>query len=240
MRIIPAIDIINGACVRLTQGDYNTKKVYNQSPLDVAKRFQDHGIAYLHLVDLDGAKSQRIVNYKTLELIATKTQLKVDFGGGIKSDEDIRLAFESGANQVSCGSVAVKNKSLFLNWLSQYGSQKIVLGADANNRKIATNGWLEQSEVEVINFIKAYQQAGIDYVVCTDIAKDGMLQGPSVELYQDILSQTSVKLIGSGGISSMKDLEQLIAIGCEGAIIGKAIYEGHITLKDLEKFVLLC
>ena len=235
MRIIPAIDIIEGQCVRLTKGDYDTKKVYNENPLEVAKEFEDNGIQYLHLVDLDGAKSKHIVNHRILENIASKTNLKVDFGGGLKSDDDLRIAFECGANQITGGSIAANNPEVFLNWLSKYGSDKIILGADCKNRKIATNGWLEASELDVVDFIKNYESEGIDYVICTDIAKDGMLEGTSNELYREIISKSDVKLIASGGVSSIKDLEKVKEIGCEGAILGKAIYEGNITLKELQK-----
>jgi phosphoribosylformimino-5-aminoimidazole carboxamide ribotide isomerase len=235
MRIIPAIDIINGKCVRLTKGDYATQKIYNESPLEVAKEFEANGIQYLHLVDLDGAKSKHIVNYKVLETIARNTSLKIDFGGGIKSDEDVKIAFENGASQITGGSIAVQNPNTFLEWLEKYGSEKIILGADANNRKIATQGWLESSEKDVVEFIAEYEQKGISYVVCTDIAKDGMLQGTSNDLYQEILQKTNVKLIASGGVSSLDDLIKLKEIGCEGAIVGKAIYEGKITLKELRK-----
>ncbi|MDH1602474.1 MULTISPECIES: 1-(5-phosphoribosyl)-5-[(5-phosphoribosylamino)methylideneamino]imidazole-4-carboxamide isomerase [unclassified Empedobacter] len=235
MRIIPAIDIIDGKCVRLSQGDYDTKKIYNENPLEVAKEFEDYGIEYLHLVDLDGAKSKEIINYKTLELIASKTNLKVDFGGGIKADQDIRIAFECGANQITGGSIAVQNPTLFQEWISQYGSDKIILGADAKDRKIATHGWLETSEVDVIDFIKEYKTKGIDYVICTDIAKDGMLEGTSNELYAEILATSEVKLIASGGVSSIDDLIKIKELGCEGAILGKAIYEGRIQLKDLKQ-----
>ncbi len=235
MRIIPAIDIIEGQCVRLTKGDYDTKKVYNENPLEVAKEFEDNGIQYLHLVDLDGAKSKHIVNYRVLESIASKTNLKVDFGGGLKSDDDLRIAFECGANQITGGSIAAKSPEVFLKWLSKYGSDKIILGADCKNRKIATNGWLEASELDVVDFIKNYESKGIDYVICTDIAKDGMLEGTSNELYREIISKSEVKLIASGGVSSIRDLEKVKEIGCEGAIIGKAIYEGNITLKELQK-----
>jgi phosphoribosylformimino-5-aminoimidazole carboxamide ribotide isomerase len=235
MRIIPAIDIINGKCVRLTKGDYATQKVYNENPIEVAKTFEANGIKYLHLVDLDGAKSQHIVNHKVLEDIAKNTSLKIDFGGGIKSNEAIKIAFESGASQITGGSVAVQKPELFLEWLSIYGSEKIILGADAHNRKIATQAWLENSDVDVLDFISDFEQKGIAYVICTDIAKDGMLQGASNELYQEIIQQTKVKLIASGGVSSIVDLLQLKAIGCEGAIVGKAIYEGTITLKELMK-----
>ena len=237
MRIIPAIDIIDGKCVRLSQGDYDTKKIYNENPLEVAKEFEDYGIEYLHLVDLDGAKSKQIINHKTLELIASKTNLKVDFGGGIKANDDIRIAFECGANQITGGSIAVQNQTLFQEWISQYGSDKIILGADAKDRKIATHGWLETSELDVIDFIQEYKTKGIDYVICTDIAKDGMLQGTSNELYAEILAASDVKLIASGGVSSIDDLIKVKELGCEGAILGKAIYEGRIDLKDLRLLI---
>lgn len=235
MRLIPAIDIIDGKCVRLSKGDYNTKKVYNENPLEVAKAFEENGIQYLHLVDLDGAKSKHIVNYKVLDLITSKTNLKIDFGGGLKSDEDIEIAFDCGAYQITGGSVVVNNPDLFLKWLTKYGPNKIILGADCYNRKIATHAWLESSELDVIDFIKNYEAKGIRQVICTDIAKDGMLQGSSNELYVDILSQSKVNLIASGGVSSIKDIALLKEIGCEGVIIGKAIYEGNITLKELQK-----
>lgn len=233
MRLTPAIDIIDGKCVRLSKGDYNTKKVYNENPLEVAKQLEANGIEYLHLVDLDGAKSQHIVNYKVLESICTKTNLKVDFGGGLKSDDDLKIAFESGANQITGGSIAVKQPEVFKGWLKQYGSEKIILGADCKNRKIATTGWLETSELDVVDFIKQYEQEGAKYVICTDIAKDGMLQGTSNELYKEIMSETKVNLIASGGVSNIDDLILLKELGCEGAIIGKAFYEGKISLKEL-------
>lgn len=239
MRIIPAIDIINGQCVRLTKGDYSTKKVYNENPLEVAKMFEDIGIKHLHVVDLDGAKAHHIINHKILETIATKTRLKVDFGGGLKSDEDLKIAFESGANQITGGSIAVKNPSQFLNWLETYGSDKIILGADCLDQKIAIQGWQEESDKEVLEFIKDYVTKGISYVICTDIAKDGMLQGPSFDLYETILNTvTPVKLIASGGISNFDELPKLADLGCEGVIIGKAIYEGKISLKQLETYQL--
>jgi len=237
MRIIPAIDIIDGKCVRLSQGDYNTKKVYNENPLEVAKEFEDHGIKHLHLVDLDGAKSKQIINYKTLEQIASKTSLRVDFGGGIKSQKDIDIAFECGAHQITGGSIAVQEPEIFTKWIEQYGSEKIILGADCKNRKIATHGWLESSELDVIDFIRDYTQKGISYVICTDIAKDGMLEGTSNELYKEILENTAVKLIASGGVSKMEDLHLLKEIGCEGVILGKAIYEGRIKLNELQKLI---
>ncbi|MDX8553038.1 1-(5-phosphoribosyl)-5-[(5-phosphoribosylamino)methylideneamino]imidazole-4-carboxamide isomerase [Tenacibaculum sp. 1B UA] len=237
MRIIPAIDIIEGKCVRLTKGDYDTKKIYNESPLEVAKEFEANGIEYLHVVDLDGAKSSRIINHKVLEQIATKTNLKIDFGGGLKSGEDARIAFESGANQITGGSIAVKNPDTFIGWLTKYGKGKIILGADCKDRKIATNGWLQTSEVDVVEFISEYQEIGIVNTICTDVAKDGMLQGASLDLYLEILSKTSVKLIASGGVANINDLHRLKEIGCEGAIVGKAIYEGNISLKELQEFI---
>lgn len=235
MRLIPAIDIIEGKCVRLSKGDYNTKKVYNENPLDVAKAFEANGIDYLHLVDLDGAKSQHIVNYKVLESVCTRTNLKVDFGGGLKSDEDLRIAFESGANQITGGSIAVKQSDIFKGWLDKYGNDKVILGADCKDRMIATSGWLETSELDVVEFIKQYEQDGAKYVICTDIAKDGMLQGTSNKLYKEIISETEVNLIASGGVSNIDDLIQLKELGCEGVIIGKAFYEGKITLTQLQE-----
>jgi phosphoribosylformimino-5-aminoimidazole carboxamide ribotide isomerase len=239
MRIIPAIDIIDGKCVRLSKGDYDTKKIYNETPLEVAKQFEAHGIQHLHLVDLDGAKSKQVVNYKILEQLATKTTLQIDFGGGIQSDDDLRIAFESGAKQITGGSIAVKKPGLFQEWISKYGSDKIILGADANNRKIAVSGWQEESSEDLIPFIKGYQKKGIAYVICTDIAKDGMLEGPNFSLYQEILEASSgIKLIASGGISTFDELPKLAELGCEGTIIGKAIYENRISLKQLEHFIL--
>lgn len=234
MRIIPAIDILNGKCVRLAKGDYATQKIYNENPLEVAKMLEDSGLQYLHLVDLDGAKSKRIINYKTLESITNHTNLKVDFGGGIKSDEDVDIAFDCGVNQITVGSVALHNPPLFLKWLACYGSEKIILGADAHQQKIATQGWLSQSNQDVIEFINQYEEKGVRYVVCTDISSDGMLQGPDFELYQSILKKSNVKLIASGGVSCLADLEKLNQIGCEGAIVGKALYEGKIKIRELK------
>ncbi|MBD1262468.1 1-(5-phosphoribosyl)-5-[(5-phosphoribosylamino)methylideneamino]imidazole-4-carboxamide isomerase [Maribacter polysiphoniae] len=239
MRIIPAIDIIDGKCVRLSKGDYNTKKIYNENPLEIAKEFESHGIKHLHLVDLDGAKSHQIVNHKVLEQIALKTKLKIDFGGGLKRDEDLKIAFESGANQVTGGSIAVKDKETFLSWLERYGADKIILGADAMNEKVAVSGWLEESKENLVPFIQSYQKRGISYVICTDISKDGMLEGPSFELYQKILKEVpNLKLIASGGISTFDELPKLAELGCEGTIIGKAIYENRISLKQLETYIL--
>lgn len=240
MRIIPAIDIIEGKCVRLSKGDYNTKKVYNENPLEVALAFEAHGITHLHLVDLDGAKSKHIVNYKILETIASKTSLKIDFGGGLKTDEDLKIAFDNGAHQITGGSIAVKNPDTFKNWLQVYGSDKIILGADAKNEKIAVSGWLEDSDADLIPFIHNYQEEGATYVICTDISKDGMLEGPSFDLYKKIINSTDkpLHLIASGGISTYDELPKLAEIGCEGTIIGKAIYENRISLKQLEDFIL--
>jgi len=239
MRIIPAIDLIDGKCVRLSKGDYATQKTYNEHPLEVAKEFEAHGIEYLHLVDLDGAKSKHIVNHKVLEDIASKTSLKIDFGGGLKSDEDLKIAFESGAHQITGGSIAVKEPKTFEQWITTYGSDKIILGADIQGDRIATNGWLETSEHRLVDFVKDYHAKGIHYVICTDISKDGMLQGPSFDVYRDLLEQQpEIKLIASGGISTFDELPKLAAMGCEGTIIGKAIYENRIALKELENFIL--
>lgn len=238
MRIIPAIDVIDGKCVRLSKGDYNTQKTYNQHPLEVAKAYEAHGIEHLHLVDLDGAKSKHIVNHKVLETIATKTNLKIDFGGGLKTDEDLKIAFENGAQQVTGGSIAVKQPEVFGRWISTYGAEKIILGADVKGEYIATDGWLETSDQSLFDFLAHYQAKGIQYTICTDISKDGMLQGPSFDLYQKILSETQVKLIASGGISQFDELPRLAEMGCEGTIIGKAIYENRISLKELEQFIL--
>ncbi len=248
MRIIPAIDIIDGKCVRLSKGDYSTKKIYNENPLEIAKQFEAHGIQYLHLVDLDGAKSKHIVNHKVLEKIASQTSLKIDFGGGLKTDEDLRIAFECGASQITGGSIAVKNPDTFKSWLQQFGSEKIILGADAKDEKVAISGWIEDSNEALIPFIQKYIKEGINYVICTDISKDGMLQGPSFDLYNKILkainmsgraqSRPPLKLIASGGISTFAELPKLAEIGCEGVIIGKAIYENRISLKQLENYIL--
>lgn len=236
MRIIPAIDIIEGKCVRLSKGDYNTKKIYNEDPLEVAKSFEDAGLNFLHLVDLDGAKAKHIVNWKVLEKLATKTSLKIDFGGGIKSDEDLKVAFESGAQQITGGSIAMKEPITFTSWITAYGADKIILGADALDGKIAVSGWQEDTDQEIAAFISNYVSKGIDYVISTDISKDGMLEGPSFELYESILKeQPNLKLIASGGVSSMDDLVELKEKGLEGAIVGKAIYENRISLKDLSE-----
>lgn len=233
MRIIVAIDILDGKCVRLTRGDYGTKKVYNENPLEVAKEIEDNGVKYIHLVDLDGAKHKKITNYKVLELISSKTGLNIDFGGGIRSDEDLKIAFSSGAKQITGGSIAVTSPSLFLEWLAKFGNEKIILGADCIDRKITTNGWAEKSDEDIIGFISAYCSKGVKYSICTDVDKDGMMKGPAKELYKEILSSVKISLIASGGITTIKDIEDLQESGCEGAIIGKAVYEGKITLKEL-------
>ena len=237
MQIIPAIDLIGGKCVRLSQGDYSSKKEYHDDPLEMAKRFEGAGIQRLHLVDLDGAKAKKIVNGEVLQRISAGTSLQVDFGGGIQADEEIEKAFELGAKQVTGGSIAVKNAELFKAWIKTYGSEMIILGADAKDRKIAVGGWEETTKVDLIPFIKDYVALGISYVICTDVAKDGLLQGPSVDLYKEILEEIpSVKLIASGGVSSVKDLEELEKIGVFGTIVGKAYYEGRVTLEELASF----
>jgi len=237
MKIIPAIDIIDGKCVRLSKGDYETKKIYSENPVEVAKEFEDYGIQFLHLVDLDGAKSKHIVNHKVLENIAKETSLQIDFGGGLKSLEDIEAAFNCGAKQITIGSIAVQDPEFCFELIRKYGSEKIILGADCENRKIKTSGWLEESDKDVIDFILQYQENGVKNTICTDISKDGMLEGPSTDLYRDILEKTTVQLVASGGISGIKDVHQMKKIGCSGTIIGKAIYEGKIELKELQKFI---
>lgn len=237
IRIIPAIDIIDGKCVRLSQGDYDQKTIYNANPLEVAQSFEDHGIKHLHLVDLDGAKSSKVVNWKVLETIASKTKLHIDFGGGVKSDDDIKGVFDAGAKQVTAGSNAVKSPETVERWIAEYGGERIILGADVRKRKIAINGWLEESDLEISAFLKRYLNMGIQSSICTDISKDGMLAGSSIELYQDLLNEfPDLKLIASGGVTSIAEIEQLQEKGLYGAIVGKAIYEGRITLKELERF----
>lgn len=234
IEIIPAIDIIDGKCVRLSQGDYNEKKVYNENPLEVAKTFEDHGIERLHLVDLDGAKAKHIINHKVLELIATHTSLAIDFGGGIQSDKDIQIAFSSGAQMVTGGSIAIKNKDLFTSWIKKYGSGNVILGADCKDKKIAISGWQESTEVDIISFIEDYKKEGIRKVVCTDIAKDGMLQGPSIELYKEIIAaHPDIYMIASGGIGSFQDILNLEKANIPAVILGKAIYENKVSLKEL-------
>ena len=245
MRIIPAIDIIDGKCVRLTRGDYGTKKVYHDDPLEMARVFQDHGVRFLHLVDLDGARSSHIVNHQVLERLASQTDLQIDFGGGLKSDGDVRIAFESGASQITGGSIALKEPARFLSWLERYGADRIILGADASEGKIAVSGWQEGSDRDLIPFVEEYRQKGVQYVICTDISRDGMLQGPSLELYRTLLRDTrsghdgpGIALIASGGIRDLDDLRALEQAGCEGAIVGKALYEGTLGLKELEQYIL--
>ena len=238
IEIIPAIDIIEGKCVRLAQGDYNQKTVYNENPLEVAKMFESAGIKRLHLVDLDGAKAKHIVNHKVLETIAYKTSLIIDFGGGLKSDEDLKIAFESGAQMVTGGSIAVREKEKFLSWLDKYGSEKIILGADALDGKIAVSGWQETTELDILDFILAFQKKGIKKVISTDISRDGMLSGPSFELYFSILKALpEIEIIASGGIATLNDILKLNEMGVPGVITGKAIYENRITLKEIEKFI---
>lgn len=237
MIIIPAIDIINGACVRLTKGDYAQQTTYSANPLDIALNFQNSGFTHLHLVDLDGAKSGGIVNDKVLKNITQKTNLKVDFGGGVKTDKDIELAFSSGANQITGGSIAVKNEVLFTEWIKKYGAEKIILGADVLNEKIAVNGWLETSNLHLFDFLEKYLDLGLSYVICTDISKDGLLQGSSNDLYKKILKKfPQIKLIASGGVTSENDLKALEEMNIYGAIVGKAIYENKLSLETLLKY----
>ena len=238
MKIIPAIDIIDGKCVRLSKGNYNSQITYNQNPLEVAKTYEDHGIEFLHLVDLDGAKSNHIINYSILEIIASKTNLKIDFGGGIKTENDVNLAFNSGANQVTCGSVAVKQPEIFCEWILNYGSEKIILGADVRGKYVATDGWINTSNQSIFDFINFYKNKGIETVTCTDISKDGMLEGPSFKLYSKIIDAYNINLVASGGVSEYDDILKLDNMGCYGIIIGKAIYENKISLKQLENFIL--
>jgi phosphoribosylformimino-5-aminoimidazole carboxamide ribotide isomerase len=235
MRIILAIDIYGGKCVRLTRGDFETQKTYNNDPFEVAKEIEANGIKYLHLVDLDGAKNRKVVNIHILEKIASGTSLVIDYGGGIRSSDDVRSAFNAGASQVTAGSVAVTNRKLILMWLKEFGPEKIILGADGFSGKISSCGWTETSGNDIVAFIKTYRGLGIKYAICTDIEKDGMLGGPSFDLYKEILEATDISLIASGGVTTLKDIEMLSEMGCEGAIIGKAVYEGKLTLKELGK-----
>ncbi|MEM9835649.1 MAG: 1-(5-phosphoribosyl)-5-[(5-phosphoribosylamino)methylideneamino]imidazole-4-carboxamide isomerase [Bacteroidota bacterium] len=238
MHIIPAIDLIDGKCVRLTQGDYDRKKVYNENPLEVAKQFADAGIRKLHVVDLDGARGGGIVNHKVLEQIAGKTDLEIDWGGGMKSDEDLRIAFESGAHQVTGGTIAVKKPDVFLGWLARYGAERIILGTDVRGDKIAVSGWEEASDRELFEFLADYVAQGVRYTICTDVSKDGLLQGTARELYARIRKeQPEVKLIASGGVTDMGDVAALASLDCYGVIIGKAIYEGRIKLHEFQPYL---
>lgn len=235
--VIPAIDIIQGKAVRLTQGDYSQKKVYNEHPLEVAKQFEDAGLQRLHLVDLDGAKDGQVRNWKVLETIAAKTSLIIDFGGGIKSEKDVQIVFDSGAFLATVGSIAVKNEEEFLRWLPKFGADKFLLGADVKDAKIAVGGWLEATNIHVLDFIDKYVHHGLRHVFCTDISKDGKLEGPSLELYKEIIGKfPALRFIASGGVSSINDLEELRNIGCKAAIVGKAIYEGRISISELKNF----
>lgn len=233
MRIIAAMDIIEGSCVRLAQGDYSRKTVYGSDPLGVAREMEEHGIKYLHLVDLDGAREGKIRNHGVLEAIARNTGLKVDFSGGIRSDDDMRTVFSCGASQATCGSIAVTKPALFLQWLQEYGPERIILGADFRNRKVATAGWISESDSEIISFLRYFRKKGVIYAMCTDIEKDGMLDGPSFDIYREIVAVGGLSLIASGGITSAADIITLRDAGCEGAIIGRAIYEGKISLAEL-------
>jgi phosphoribosylformimino-5-aminoimidazole carboxamide ribotide isomerase len=234
MDIIPAIDIIDGKCVRLTQGDYDQKKIYNEHPLDVAMQFEDAGLTRLHLVDLDGARAGTVKNWKVLEALASKTSMLIDFGGGIKSAEDVDIVFECGAKLATIGSMAVKNEEVFSDWLEQYGAGRFFLGADVKDEKIAIGGWLETTDIWVYDFMERYVRKGVNNIFCTDVSKDGLLEGPSVDLYKTLVQQfPDIYFVASGGVSSMEDLEKLKEIGCKGAIVGKAIYEGRVNIADL-------
>jgi phosphoribosylformimino-5-aminoimidazole carboxamide ribotide isomerase len=235
VRIIIALDIMDGKCVRLTQGDFSTKKIYDEDPLEIARKIEEHGLKYIHLVDLDGALSGRVVNHRTLEAISGSTSLKIDFSGGLRSYDDVNKAFESGATQVTIGSISVIRPALFLEWIAKWGQDKIILGADCINRKIATGGWIENSDSDILEFLSNYRSKGIKYAICTDIGKDGTLTGPSTDLYKEILEIPGLNLIASGGISSVAQIDELSTIGCEGAIIGKALYEGILNLQDLSR-----
>ncbi|WP_221389981.1 1-(5-phosphoribosyl)-5-[(5-phosphoribosylamino)methylideneamino]imidazole-4-carboxamide isomerase [Dyadobacter sp. NIV53] len=237
IEIIPAIDMIDGKCVRLTQGDYGKKVIYNENPLEVALEFENSGLTRLHLVDLDGAKAKKVINWKVLEKISLKTSLHIDFGGGVQSEEDIRIVFESGAKQVTGGSVAVKQPDLFKHWLEVYGGEKIILGADAKNEKVAVSGWEEGTELWVYDFVEEYVDKGVKYAISTDVAKDGLLQGPSFDLYKNLQDKCpDLKIIASGGVSDIGDVEKLAEMKIYGVIIGKAIYENRISLIDLQRF----
>jgi len=238
IEIIPAIDIIDGKCVRLSQGDYAQKKIYNENPVEVAKSFEDNGITRLHLVDLDGAKSARIINHKVLESIATKTNLIIDFGGGLKSDDDLKIAFESGATMVTGGSIAVKNPEVFESWITKYGAEKIILGADVKDKMIAVGGWLEATNLDLFDFLKSYTSKGITKVICTDISKDGMLLGANIDLYKEMIAKhKDLFVIASGGVSTMEDIIALNDANIPAVITGKAIYEGNISLHEIQKFI---
>lgn len=237
MYIIPAIDIIEGKCVRLTQGDYGQKKIYNEKPLEVAKEFEDAGLSRLHLVDLDGAKAKKVINWKVLETICGHTGLHVDFGGGVQSDDDLRTVFESGAKQVTGGSIAVKNPEMLETWLQKYGAERIILGADARNEKVAVSGWEEGTTLWVYDFVQNWVEKGVKYAISTDVAKDGLLQGPSFGLYQKLQAQCpDLQIIASGGVSNLADIELLAEQEIYGVIVGKAIYEGRVSLADLQRF----
>lgn len=238
IQIIPAIDIIDGKCVRLSQGDYNQKKVYNEDPLEVAKEFEGYGITRLHMVDLDGARSKHVVNHKVLERVATHTSLTVDFGGGIKTDEDLDIAFDNGASLVTLGSIAVKEPERMWGWCDKYGAEKIILGADVKDKMIAVNGWLETSKQDLFTFLDTHIKKGINNVLCTDISKDGMLAGPSIELYSEVMRfSPTLNLIASGGVSCLDDIKRLNEAGIPSVVFGKAIYEGKIDMNELTKWV---
>lgn len=233
MRIIMALDILDGKCVRLTRGDYSTKKIYSENPIEIAKKLESNGIRYLHIADLDGAKNKKITNHKILEKISSSTKLSIDFGGGVRTEDDIRIAFNSGAKQVSAGTIAVTLPYLFMEWLECYGNNRIILAADFKERKIVSGAWTKTSEENIVSFLSGYCSLGVKYSICTDVKRDGMMAGPATEIYNEILGSVNINLIASGGVSSLKDIEAIRLAGCEGVIIGKAVYEGRIKLKEL-------
>ena len=238
IEIIPAIDVIDGKCVRLSQGDYQTKKIYSESPVDMAKQFEDANIKRLHMVDLDGAKQGKIINLKTLEAVASQTNLKIDFGGGIKTTVDVQSVFNAGATFINIGSIAVKQPDLVEEWISTFGADKIFLGADVKDEAIMINGWQQSANINIINYISAYTNRGINNIFCTDVSKDGLLEGVALDLYKKILNAfPQLSLVASGGVASIKDVEALEMIGCSGVIIGKALYEGRIEMNELKKFL---
>lgn len=233
MRIIIALDIIDGRCVRLSRGDFDTRKTYNEDPLEVAKQIEASGLKYLHLVDLDGARNRQITNLRILEELSSKTDLVIDFGGGITTEQELISAFNAGAKQITVGTIAVKQPSLFTEWLGKYANDRIILGADFRRRNIVSAAWMESSGKDIVSFISAYSSRGVKYAICTDAEKDGMMAGPSIDIYREIMEASGINLIASGGISSLKDIDELRAAGCEGAIVGKAVYEGNIKLTEL-------
>jgi phosphoribosylformimino-5-aminoimidazole carboxamide ribotide isomerase len=238
IEIIPAIDIMNGKCVRLSQGDFQTQKIYSESPVEIAKQFEEAGIKRLHMVDLDGAKKGSVVNINVLEIVASQAHLKIDFGGGIKTTNDAEAIFNAGASIINIGSIAIKQPDIVIEWIEKFGAEKILLGADVKDEKIVINGWQQSTEINIIDYLKDWSSKKMNNIFCTDVSKDGLLQGASIELYKKIIqSIPHIHLTASGGVSSLKDVEELETIGCSGVIIGKALYEGKIKLNELKKFI---